>query len=82
MPSSFIRVVEDSRLSGRFTDLLLAKAAETLADWVACEYRSLTLAINLPARELVREDLPGRLDMVFAAHEVNTAKLQIELRQY
>jgi EAL domain len=31
MPSSFIRVVESSRLSGRFTDFLLPRAAETLA---------------------------------------------------
>jgi EAL domain-containing protein (putative c-di-GMP-specific phosphodiesterase class I) len=81
MPSSFIRVVESSRLSGRFTDFLLARAAETLADWAACGYGSLSLAINLPVRELAREDLPGKLVRVLAAQAIDTAKLQIELTE-
>lgn len=81
MPSSFIRVVENSRLSGRFTDFLLARAAETLADWAACGYDSLSLAINLSAPELAREDLPEKLIGVLAAQAIDTTKLQIELTE-
>jgi EAL domain-containing protein (putative c-di-GMP-specific phosphodiesterase class I) len=81
MPSSFIGVVENSRLSGRFTDFLLARAAETLADWAACNYAPLSLAINLPVRELVREDLPEKVVGLLASHAVDTAKLQIELTE-
>lgn len=81
MPSSFIRVVEDSRLSGRFTDFLLARAAETLADWAACGYGSLSLAINLPVRELAREDLPGKLIRVLATQAIDPTRLEIELTE-
>jgi EAL domain-containing protein (putative c-di-GMP-specific phosphodiesterase class I) len=78
-PSSFISVLEDSKLTSRFTDLLLTRAVATLADWTSRGHDALTLAINLPAAELTRADLPGKLRGLLAARNLQAGCLQIEL---
>ncbi|WP_168661157.1 EAL domain-containing protein [Paraburkholderia sp. SG-MS1] len=80
-PTSFIRDAENSGLSGRFTDFILEKAAETLSDWAACKYTTLSLVISLSPQELTREDLPRKLIALLASHAVDTAKLQIQLTE-
>jgi EAL domain-containing protein (putative c-di-GMP-specific phosphodiesterase class I) len=80
-PSSFISVVEHSELAGHFTDLLLEKAIDTLASWKSRGHTNLTLAVNLPAPELARADLPSKLTALLAAREVEACRLQIELTE-
>jgi EAL domain-containing protein (putative c-di-GMP-specific phosphodiesterase class I) len=78
-PSSFISVVEDSELSSRFTDWLLTRAAVTLANWISQGHDGLTLAINMPAAELTRADLPEKLRQLFNVRNLHANQLQIEL---
>jgi EAL domain-containing protein (putative c-di-GMP-specific phosphodiesterase class I) len=78
-PAYFISVVEDSSLAGRFTDMLVARAAETLLQWKIAGHEDLSLAINLSATELGRKDMPGRLSALFDSLGVNPCRFQIEL---
>lgn len=80
-PSAFISVVADSKLTIRFTDLLLAHAMDTLVSWTARGHTRLTLAINLPAVEIAREDLPGKLVAGLACRDLDASRLQIELTE-
>ncbi|WP_158608934.1 EAL domain-containing protein [Paraburkholderia sp. RAU2J] len=80
-PTSFIQTVESSGLSGRFTDFLLEKSAETLSDWAACKYTTLSLTISLSHQELTRGNLPGKLLALLASHAVEPAKLQVQLTE-
>jgi len=80
-PSAFISVVADSELTIRFTDFLLAHAMDTLANWTARGYTNLSLAINLPAIEIVREDLPNKLIAGLACRDLDASRLQIELTE-
>ncbi|MBN3817155.1 EAL domain-containing protein [Paraburkholderia sp. Se-20369] len=81
MPSSFITLAEDSPLVHRFTDFVLTEAASTLAQWAARGYDGLSLAVNLPAREITRSGLVRKMAAVLDAHAVNPARLQIELTE-
>ncbi|MFC0697188.1 EAL domain-containing protein [Paraburkholderia humisilvae] len=78
-PAYFISVVEDSDLAGRFTDLLIARAAKTLVQWKIAGRGDLSLAINLSAMELGRKDLPDRLKALFASLDVRPCAFEIEL---
>jgi EAL domain-containing protein (putative c-di-GMP-specific phosphodiesterase class I) len=78
-PAFFISVVEDSSLTGQFTDLLIARAAGMLAQWKAAGYDDLSLAINLSAPELGRKDLPGRLATLFTSLGIKPGRFEIEL---
>jgi EAL domain-containing protein (putative c-di-GMP-specific phosphodiesterase class I) len=78
-PAYFITVVEDSSLAGRFTDLLISRAVQTLVQWKLNGHEHLSLAINLSAAELGRKDLPGRLKALFASLGVSPSRFEIEL---
>jgi EAL domain-containing protein (putative c-di-GMP-specific phosphodiesterase class I) len=78
-PAFFISIVEDSSLTGQFTDLLLSHAASTLTRWKTAGYDDLSLAINLSAPELGRKDLPNRLAALFALHDIKPNRFEIEL---
>jgi len=78
-PAYFITVVEDSSLAGRFTDLLISRAVQTLVRWKMDGREHLSLAINLSAAELGRKDLPGRLKALFASFGVSPCRFEIEL---
>jgi len=80
-PSSFLSVVEDSELAHLFTELQLEKAVDLLALWKSRGHANLTLAINLPARELERADLPSKLTTLLSARGVQACCLQIELTE-
>jgi EAL domain-containing protein (putative c-di-GMP-specific phosphodiesterase class I) len=80
-PASFIHLVEDSPLTGSFTDFIVAQAARTLADWSVRGYSTLSLAVNLPAAEIGRPGLASKLSALFGSHSVSTSRLQIELTE-
>jgi EAL domain-containing protein (putative c-di-GMP-specific phosphodiesterase class I) len=81
MPNSFIGLVENSPLSGDFTDFIVTEAARTLADWTARGFSTLSLAVNLPAREVGRPGLADQLSSLLGARSIDTSRLQIELTE-
>ncbi len=81
LPSSFIKLAEDSPLVHRFTDFVLTEAVVTLAQWAARGYDCLSLAVNLPAREITQSGMVKKIADVLEAHAVNPARLQIELTE-
>jgi EAL domain-containing protein (putative c-di-GMP-specific phosphodiesterase class I) len=80
-PSSFIHLVEDSPLTGSFTDFIVAQAARTLADWTMRGYDTLSLAVNLPAAEIARPGLAAQLATLLVSCSIDTSRLQIELTE-
>lgn len=78
-PSAFISFVADSEFAGTFTDLLLSRASDVLANWKAHGYCSLTLSVNMSSLELTRADLPQKLAAVLSARDIDARCLQIEL---
>ncbi|MBC8726594.1 EAL domain-containing protein [Paraburkholderia sp. 31.1] len=80
-PASFIHLVEDSALTPRFTDFVIEEAAQTLADWTVRGYNTLSLAVNLPAREIGRPGLASKLSALLRSRSLNAARLQIELTE-
>jgi EAL domain-containing protein (putative c-di-GMP-specific phosphodiesterase class I) len=80
-PDSFIDLVENSALTERFTDFVVTEAARTLADWTARGYETLSLAVNLPAREIGRPGLANTLSGLLGVRSIDTSRLQIELTE-
>jgi EAL domain-containing protein (putative c-di-GMP-specific phosphodiesterase class I) len=80
-PDSFIRLVEDSPLSGRFTDFIVAEAAQTLADWSHRGHGTLSLAVNLPAGEIGQPGLANKLSALLHNQSINASRLQIEVTE-
>ncbi|MGU7811727.1 EAL domain-containing protein [Burkholderia sp. AW49-1] len=78
-PASFISVVEDSFLSRRFTELLLRRAARTLAQWTAAGHDTLSVAINLSSLELGHPDFPAHLSTLLTSCDLDPCRLEIEL---
>ncbi|WP_323051786.1 EAL domain-containing protein [Caballeronia mineralivorans] len=78
-PSAFISVVDNSRLAGNFTDLLLAHAIDMLSAWKAKGHDRLTLAVHLSVPELSRLDLPAKLRALLIERQLPADRLQIEL---
>jgi EAL domain-containing protein (putative c-di-GMP-specific phosphodiesterase class I) len=80
-PNSFIGLVEDSPLTASFTDFVVAEAAQTLADWTVRGYDTLSLAVNLPAREIGRPGWANKLSTLLDLRSINASLLQIELTE-
>ncbi|WP_233854349.1 EAL domain-containing protein [Paraburkholderia sp. HD33-4] len=80
-PGSFIDVVEDSPLTGSFTDFITAQAARTLADWTVRGYDRLSLSVNLPAAEIRRPGLANKVSTLLGNCSIDTSRLQIELTE-
>ncbi|NYH20965.1 EAL domain-containing protein [Paraburkholderia bryophila] len=80
-PASFIDLVENSPLTGRFTDFVVAEAVRTLSDWTVRGYDTLSLAVNLPPSEVRRPDLPGKLSSLLGRNSIDASRLQIELTE-
>ncbi|SMG61196.1 EAL domain-containing protein [Paraburkholderia susongensis] len=81
MPASFINIVEDSPLTERFTDYIVTEAAEILANWTLRGYDTLSMAINLPAREIGRPEFAAQLAKLFDTRSIDSHRLQIELTE-
>ncbi|NYH19999.1 EAL domain-containing protein [Paraburkholderia bryophila] len=80
-PASFIDLVENSPLTGRFTDFVVAEAVRTLSDWTVRGYDTLSLAVNLPPSEVRRPGLPGKLSSLLGRNSIDASRLQIELTE-
>lgn len=80
-PDTFIQFVEDSPLTGRFTDFVVTEATQTLANWTTRGYHTLSLAINLPASEIGRPGLVHKLADLLHTRSLNASRLQIELTE-
>ena len=78
-PASFISVVQDSSLAGRFTDLLTHRATHMLAQWMTPGYDTLSLSINLSSLELGHADFPGQLSALLESLALDPNRFQIEL---
>ncbi|APA89143.2 EAL domain-containing protein [Paraburkholderia sprentiae WSM5005] len=80
-PDAFIHFVEDSPLTASFTDFVVAEATQTLADWTTRGYDTLSLAVNLPAREIGRPGFTNKLSTLLRTRSLNASRLQIELTE-
>ncbi|WP_175773084.1 EAL domain-containing protein [Paraburkholderia phenazinium] len=80
-PDSFIDLVEDSPLTGSFTNFIVAEAAQTLVDWSARGYNTLSLAVNLPASEIGQPGLASKLSALLHNRSINASRLQIEVTE-
>jgi len=78
-PMQFVSVVEDAFLADRFTEMLLVRASQRLAQWRAEGHDTLSLSINVSAVELARKDLPGRISSLLTSLGVCPGNLEIEL---
>jgi len=81
MPAAFIDLVENSHLTCRFTDYVIAESARVLAGWAELGYRDLSLSVNLPAHEITRPEMAGRLSRVLDSYGVCAGNFQIELTE-
>ncbi|WP_174947052.1 EAL domain-containing protein [Burkholderia lata] len=81
MPAAFIDLVENSHLTCRFTDYVIEESVRVLASWAALGYGDLSLSVNLPAREITRPEMAGRLALVLDSYAVCAGNLQIELTE-
>ncbi|WP_174944459.1 EAL domain-containing protein [Burkholderia lata] len=81
MPAAFIHLVENSHLTSRFSDYAIVESVRVLASWAALGYGELSLSVNLPAREITRSEMAGRLAHVLDSYGVCAGNLQIELTE-
>ncbi|WP_124475156.1 EAL domain-containing protein [Burkholderia cepacia] len=81
MPAAFIGLVENSRLTCRFTDYVIEEAARVLAEWDILGYGRLSLSVNLPAHEIMRPGAAERLSFILDLYAARAERLQIELTE-
>jgi len=80
LPSEFITAVEHSGLIRDFTLSVLDKAAEEAAAWAAGG-RSMSVAVNLSARNLLDRELPADVARVLARHGLAPERLVLEITE-
>lgn len=80
-PAAFLHLVEDSPLTGSFTDFILEEAVQTLVDWTAHGYDDFSLAVNLPASEVERPGLASDISTLLRPHSIDGSRLQIEITE-
>ncbi|WP_063934609.1 MULTISPECIES: EAL domain-containing protein [Burkholderia] len=81
MPSVFIDIVENSHLTRRFTEYVIAESVRILADWATRGYDELSLSVNLPAHEVTRPGMIKRLSAILDSYAVRAGNFQIELTE-
>ena len=81
-PMQFIPVAEESSLILDIGNWVLDTACRQLALWGKREQtRDLVLAVNVSAQQFSRHDFVGNVAEVVRAHQVNTARLKLELTE-
>ena len=80
-PSEFIPLAEESGLIVPLSQWALKEAAGQIARWRADFSFDGTVAVNLPARMLERQDLVEHLRACASAHQVPISALQIEITE-
>lgn len=77
-PAEFLPVLESSSLLPAYTDWLLAEALKECGEWAALEL-AVPVSVNLSARSLLDQDLPGRVAAALARSRLPPDRLMLEL---
>jgi len=82
LPSVFIPIAEESSLILDIGLWVLHTACKQLALWAKCDQTcKLTLAVNVSAKQFAVPDFVNQIDEVLKAHQVNPARLKLELTE-
>jgi len=79
-PDAFIPLAEHTGLIGPLTRYVLAAALTQARVWLDAG-RPLPVSVNLSARNLLDENLPGQVAELLAAHDVPAGLLQLEVTE-
>ncbi len=79
-PDEFIPLAEHTGLIGPLTRYVLAAALTQARVWIDAG-RPLPVSVNLSARNLLDENLPGQVAKLLAAHDVPAQLLQLEVTE-
>jgi diguanylate cyclase (GGDEF)-like protein len=77
VPKTFMKVLENSDLVGRFTQLMIDKALAVAAGWDP----SVRIAVNLSPRSLLDDELPAQVAELLARHSVPAGRLVLEITE-
>lgn len=81
-PAEFIPLAEETDLIVPIGYWVIESACSLLAEWAADpEYRQLTLAVNVSARQFERPDFVERVLNIVAAHKAPAQRLKLELTE-
>ncbi len=80
MPDSFLDLVEDAGLMQPMTLVVLAKALDQAALWVAAG-APLRVAVNLSASSLIDAELPGQVAAMIAVRGLTPSALMLEITE-
>ncbi len=80
MPDDFIPLAEHTGLIGPLTRYVLAAALTQARTWIDAG-RPLPVSVNLSARNLLDENLPGQVAELLAAHDVPAELLELEVTE-
>jgi len=83
MPGEFIPVAEETGLIEAIGQLVLEKSCQRIAEWqqLSPAYRSLSLSVNLSARQVSHPDLVERIRTVLAKSGINPHCLKLEITE-
>ncbi len=82
MPEQFIPIAEESTLIFEIDDWVLETACRQLVLWGGnAQTRDLLLTVNISAKQFARPDFVDKVASILRAHEVNSARLKLELTE-
>lgn len=80
-PDLFIPVAEESGLIDALGKTVIAQACRQIADWHAAGFGWQNVAVNVSARQLVHQDLPGLLATYIEQYDLPRGSLEIEVTE-
>ncbi|WP_051083225.1 bifunctional diguanylate cyclase/phosphodiesterase [Chitiniphilus shinanonensis] len=80
-PSSFIPLAEENGLIVPIGDWVLQEACRMLKLWQVAGYAIPRLAINLSARQFLREQLPQQVAATLASYDIPPQRLELEITE-
>jgi diguanylate cyclase (GGDEF)-like protein len=83
MPGEFVPVAEETGLIEAIGQLVLEKSCKRIVEWqrLSPAYRSLSLSVNLSARQVSQPDLFERIRAVLAKSEISAHCLKLEITE-
>jgi len=82
MPDQFIPIAEESALIIELDEWVLETACRQLALWGGnAQTRDFLLTVNVSAKQFAMPDFVGKIAGILRAHEVNPARLKLELTE-
>ena len=79
-PDRFVPLIEQTDLIDDLTDWVLARALRDLAE-IDQHHPGLTVAVNVSARNLARDDFPARVGSALFDHDVAPERLVVEITE-